>query len=209
MKTTTICFIALTLCAASLHAQKSTAAPWTHFTEANAQSPDALVKIFSNLGPSTMAYIANGYYVAGPLSALGSSQFIALPFKPAMASHAMQLRAAVAWNSLGANQVNLSLYNDASGVPGTKIAGPVTVKSLPTFGTCCKVAAGTITSTALTAATQYWIVADTPATGTGSDSEDVWNAVNQLNIAGNVAAGGWFAFAANLIPAGAVYGSIP
>jgi hypothetical protein len=212
MKKTMLFVISLTLCGASLFAEEAKVAPpnpgGTRFVGVGEAVPDTLVKIFSNLGPSTAAYDATGYYVAGPLSVLGSSQSVGLPFKPAKASHAEQIRAGISWNSAGANQVNLSLYSDASGVPGTLLAGPVTVTSLPTFGTCCKLAIANIPSTALTAGTQYWIVADTPTSGTGSDFEGVWDAAPKIIIGADVNAGGWFSFPAN-VPAGAVYGTIP
>jgi len=212
MKKTTMFVFAIALCSFGLRAQdlKSTKADPSsiRFEEPMQVGPDVLTKIFSNLGSATAAYDASGYYVAGPLSALGSSQSVGLPFKPAKSSHATQLRAAISWNSLGANQVRLSLYSDASGVPGTLLAGPVTKTNLPVFGTCCTVLMATIPSTALTAHTQYWIVADTVTTGTGDDSEDVWDAAPAIIIGADVNAGGWFSFPAN-VPAGAVYGSIP
>lgn len=210
MKTATMCIFAVTLCGANLHAQKTTTTPGhaTEFVKPTEAVPGALQKIFSNLGPPTNAYIANGYYVAGPNSALGSSQSVGLPFVATQNATAEVLAAAISWNSSGANEVNLSLYSDASGNPGTVLAGPVTVRRLPTFGTCCTVAKAVITPTPLTAGTVYWIVADLPSTGTGSDSEDVWDSVAQLNIAADVADAGWFNFAANLTPAGAVLGTL-
>jgi hypothetical protein len=211
MKKATMFVFAIALCGSSLSAQelKSAHSNWQLFVGPAEEAPAALMKIFSNLGPAETTYTETGYYVAGPASALGESQFIGLPFTPADASHATELEAAISWNSLGANQVNLSLYSDNSGVPGTLLAGPKTVKNLPVFGTCCTLAKAAIPSTALTAGTQYWIVASTPATGTGDDSEDVWNAVYQVSIAGDIAGAGYAAFPANNTPAGAVYGTIP
>ena len=219
MKTAT-CIIAITLSGASLFAQRSITIPqYATIFEAPAERPDALVKIFSNLGPSTNAYLPGGYYVLGPNNSLqpGTNQFLGLPFKPAQSSHAQALQAAVSWcstacsgiTSAGANQVNLSLYADnGSGLPGTLLAGPVTVKNLPTFGTCCTIAKASIPSTALTAGTQYWIVADTPASGTGSNSVDVWNSIPQL-LGGVNVGGSWFQNQNNLMPAGGVFGTIP
>jgi len=213
MKTTTICIVAITLCSANLFAQKTAQAPREAiiFTGATQEAPDAEVKIFSNLGSSTAAYFNQGYLVLGPSNTLGDpSQSIGLPFKPAKASHAQTLEAGIQWYSSGANQVRLSLYSDASGVPGTKLAGPITVKNLATFPACCAVAKATIPSTALTAGTQYWIVADTVATGTGDDFAGVWNAAgNQTQIASDLGGAGYTAFPPSNIPAGAVYGTIP
>jgi hypothetical protein len=135
-----------------------------------------------------------------------------MPFKPKANSHASQLRAAIQYNGSGANQVNLSLYSDVSGAPGVLLAGPVTAKNMPTYYTCCKTAIVNIPSVALTAGVQYWVVADTPATGTGSDFDGVWDFVpaSKILVGAAEAGGAWFSFAAGLNePAGAVYGTTP
>jgi len=92
------------------------------------------------------------------------------------------------------------------------LAGPVTVKNLPTWYTCCKLATANIPSTAVTAGTQYWVVADTPATGTGSDLNGAWAFVppSKSREATNYDSFGWYPSLAPIQePAGAVYGSIP
>jgi hypothetical protein len=147
----------------------------------------------------------------GPL-ATGATyeQFLALPFKSTKAAHVQQVRAAVQYNKSGANQVRLSLYSDSSGTPGTLLAGPVTVKNLPTYFTCCKLATATFASSvAIAAHTQYWIVADTPSSGAGSDFAGVWNfAPSKLRVGGDQGTG-WYSFQGQQEPAGAVYGMIP
>ena len=176
------------------------------------EEPAALQKIFSNLGPATSAYSNGGWNLDGPTSLAGSSQFMAMPFKPKANAHVSQIRAAVQYSGSGANQVNLSLYSDVSGAPGVLLAGPVTVKNLPTFFTCCELATANIPSTAVTAGTQYWVVADTPSTGTGSDFYGVWAFVSPSKslVGADLGGGGWFSFGAAIQePAGAVYGTIP
>ena len=118
-----------------------------------------------------------------------------------------QVRAAIQYNGFGANQANLSLYNDANGTPGVVLVGPVAVTNLPTFYTCCTLAVANFPhgGVPVTAGTQYWVVADTPLSGTGSDFYGVWALAPSGNgVAADVGTG-WFAFLAGQ-PAGAVYG---
>ncbi len=143
----------------------------------SAALPAGLVTIYSNLGPTTNAYNDSfGELVAGPASVAGLSFAYALPFTPTTNAHVREVRAALSYiNTGGATQVNLSIYSDASGVPGTLLAGPVTLTNLPEFGTCCTLPLAVLTSPlAVTAGTQYWIVADTPNSGTGDDFYGVW-----------------------------------
>lgn len=138
-----------------------------------------LARIYSNLGSSTDAYNdGTGEVVSGPTSIIGFSLFYALPFTPKTDAHVREVKAPLVYNGFGANQVNLSLYSDSDGVPGTILAGPETIKNLPSFGTCCTMASWTLSAPlAVSAGTQYWIVADTPTTGTGSDFYGAWNFV--------------------------------
>jgi len=213
MKKIAMFVFAIMLCTASLYAQKPKTIDYAGRIGApTVDEPAVLTKIFSNLGPATAAYAGSAWLLTGPLSASGGSQFIAMPFTPKQNAHVSQVRAAVQYNASGANQVNLSLYSDASGAPGTLLAGPVTVKNLPTFYTCCKTANASFPAVAVTAGTQYWIVADTPTTGTGSDLEGVWCFVppTKILVGADENSGGWFNFASGSNePAGAAYGSIP
>jgi hypothetical protein len=173
----------LILFSSALIAQEVVAGPKTmHTTEkspvhAPAALPAGLVAIYSNLGPTTNAYNDSfGELVAGPASVSALSFAYALPFTPKSNAHVRELRAALSYiDTGGATQVNLSIYSDASGVPGTILAGPVTLTNLPEFGTCCTLPLAVLpTPLAVTAGTQYWIVADTPSTGTGDDFYGVW-----------------------------------
>ena len=182
------------------------------FDAPSQDEPAALTKIFSNLGPAKSAYEPDSWILTGPNSAFGSSEFIAMAFKPKASAHVSQVRAAVQYNGSGANQVNLSLYSDVNGAPGVLLAGPVTVKGMPSFYTCCKLAIANFASVAITAGPQYWVVADTPLTGTGSDFDGVWAFVpySKSLVGADDNSGGWFSFRAAIQePAGAVYGTIP
>jgi len=175
----------LALCSVALFAQSRSSGPKIiHTTEKSkthtpAETPSGLATIYSNLGPSTDAYNdANGAVVNGPAASVGISFSYSVPFTPKSNAHVHEIRAAMSYllGTNGANQVNLSIYSDASGVPGALLAGPVTVANLPNFGTCCALAAAVFANPlAVTAGTQYWIVADTPTTGTGDDFYGVWD----------------------------------
>ena len=175
--------------------------------------PAGLKKIYSNLGKSkTDRFLdTNGWTIAGPNAGIGVTQYIGMPFTPKVNAHVTQTQLAVEWVQ-GDNQVNVSLYGDAGGVPGTKLTGPVTVTNLGTFGTCCQLAVANLTSTAVTAGTQYWVVVDEPSTGAGSNTWAAWAFVPTLFPFAffNPANGGWLAAdGASAEAAGAVYGTTP
>jgi hypothetical protein len=210
MKTASTLVFAIALCSTSLMAQQPKTVQWlggrTPIEAADAE-PAAMQKIFNNLGKSPNTYHGGGFVVLGP-AATNGPQSIALPFTPKADSHIDQVRTAIQYIS-GANQVNISIYADASGVPGTLLAGPVTVTHLPTFFHCCKTTTANFSSVSVTGGTQYWIVADTPASGTGSDFTGAWNFVYSKLSLGSNSGTGWFAFDPNEEVAAAVYGTIP
>jgi hypothetical protein len=138
-----------------------------------------------------------------------AEQFVAMPFTPTANAHVSQVRAAIQYGS-GANQVNLSLYDDANGAPGNRLAGPVTVFNVPSGG-CCKVAIANFSvSVPISSGSQYWVVADTPMVGPGDDFFGIWALVPQKLYQGFDTGTGWHS---NLVliqeAAGAVYGTIP
>ena len=102
-----------------------------------------LQRIYSNLGPKTDTYLAtDGWSLTGFNSYGSRSSAFPLPFL----SHqnrtptSRKWRAAIQYNGGGANQVNIGIYSDDLGVPGTLLAGPVPVKNLPPFPSCCALA---------------------------------------------------------------------
>jgi hypothetical protein len=170
----------------------------------------ALKKIYSNLGTKTDPYWVNAHswQVSGPNSAKGAN-FIAMPFTPKYNSTVEQVQVAVLYNNSGVNQVNLSIYGDSGGAPGTLLAGPVTVTNLAEAGTCCTLAVANFTPVAVTAGTQYWVVADTPLSGTGSDFFGVWNHVAKDIPMSFNRGSGWNKDTADNLPAGEVLGTVP
>jgi len=175
------------------------------------EAPAGLKKIFSNLGKSkTDLYNdAAGWNVEGPNSGQ-VTQFVGIPFTPKSNSHVSQVRVAMQYDGSGANQVNLSIYGDAGGMPGTLLTGPVTVTNLPDFGTCCALAVASFSPLAVTGGTQYWVVANTPPTGTGSDFVGVWVLVAAEYPLAVYEYGSWYPFIGDTIDlAGEVLGTMP
>jgi hypothetical protein len=172
-----------------------------------------LQKIFSNLGPSTSPYSDEGALVSGPNNTgFTFSEGVALPFTPKTDAHVKQVRAGLQYYG-GANQLNVSLYSDDDGTPGTLLAGPVTVPDLPAVGSCCTLAVATFhSSVAVSSGVQYWVVANTPSSGTGSDFYGTWAYVPppSARYATDFNSGGWYLQTPQTEePAGAVYGTIP
>ncbi|HEY5048523.1 MAG TPA: choice-of-anchor R domain-containing protein [Rhizomicrobium sp.] len=147
------------------HAIQSYAMP-TH------RDPMAKV-IFSNIGfdyPNGLYFCCYGGTVSGPSSQLGSESWEAAAFTPTATGKVTELEIGVGYVS-GTNSVNVGLYSDASGVPGTALAS-ADVTGLGTFGSCCMTAI-LKKRVAVTAGTQYWVVLSTDSTNT-----NVWAAWN-------------------------------
>lgn len=208
-----VCFLAL--CNLTMYAQTEGRPRIVHTREKSVihvppqKAPVGLKKIYSNLGTNIDLYDdVNGWDIQGP-AINGYSEFAAIPFTPKSNSHVFQVGAAVQYYS-GDNQVNVSIYSDANGVPGALLAGPVTVTNLPEGGTCCALAIANFAPLAVTGGIQYWVVVDTPLTGTGSDFDGTWDMVAAIvPIAFNNDSFGWYTSTGNDLPAGAVLGTTP
>ncbi len=177
------------------------------------EAPAGLKKIYNNLGKSkTYLYDdTEAWGIFGPDSGGCCTEFAAMPFTPKSNSHVSQVQVAVQYNS-GANQVNLSIYSDSYGAPGTLLAGPVTVTNLPEAGTCCTLAIAGFTPLAVTGGTQYWVIVDTPLSGTGSDFSGQWSEVVKPVVPVGYycsVCGGWLVLNAYDLMAGEVLGTIP
>jgi len=212
-----VCFFLL--CNLTLLAQTPGTPKVVHTREKSAihvapqTTPETLKKIYSNLGSSKtdLYYDESGVVIQGPAvpNVNGYYVFIALPFTPKSNSTVMQVQVAVQYQGIGANQVNLSIYGDAGGAPGVILAGPVTVTNLPEAGTCCTLAVANFPALTVTGGSKYWVVADTPLTGIGSDFLGVWDSVPKIIPMAVGDTYGWFASNANDLPAGEVRGTIP
>lgn len=153
-------------------------------------------RIYSNIGPtSTDAYYdANGYCVTGNAqSSCGSNeQWIAAPFTPTRAAHATILEVPIQYFA-GTNEFQLSVYNDAAGAPGTSLE-TVEVTNAPAAGTCCTMVFANLGSpgVALTANTQYWVVA-TADDARAANFSGYWAFANAF-IAYDSSESGWLTF---------------
>jgi hypothetical protein len=209
----------LALCNLTLFAQTREGLRAVHTTEKSAihapaqEKPAGLRAIYTNLGSKGDLYLdTDGWSLTGFNSYGGDSYAfeIGLPFTPKSDSHVAQVRVAVQYIGPGANQINLSIYGDSNGAPGAVLAGPVTVTNLPAYGTCCTLTIGNFTPLAVTGGTRYWVVANTPATGTGSDFVGVWDWVSKIILfGGSNGVDGWSGINIDGLPAGEVMGTIP
>jgi len=131
------------------------------------ESSDAgLVKIFDNIGtayPKGSYWCCEGYTITGPTALSGFPEYWeAGAFTPSANYTVTKVEAAVGFVE-GVNGLVLSLYNDASGVPGTPIKSWA-LTGLPTFGSCCVVETKSDSAgIPVTSGTQYWIVLKTNA----------------------------------------------
>jgi hypothetical protein len=176
------------------------------------EAPAGLKKIYNNLGKSKTDLYEDtqGWGIFGPNSGGCCIDFAGMPFTPKSDSYVSQVQVAVQYFS-GANQVNLSIYSDSYGAPGTLLAGPVTVTNLPEAGTCCTLAVASFTPLAVTGGTQYWVIVNTPLTGTGSDFSGVWVDVVKpvIPVAEYSSEVGWTGLNADWLMAAEVLGTIP
>lgn len=186
--------------------------PSPDITPYHSVASGSLVTIFSNLGPSASNEYddAFGYCVTGEnQSSCGTTeQWIAMPFTPAKSSHATIIEAAIQYYA-GTNALQLSLYNDVSGAPGTSLK-TVEVRNAPTAGTCCTLVSASLGSPgiALTAATQYWVVASADDSRAPTFS-GYWATANAY-LGYNPAQAGWNVFNdPEGQEAGVVVGTIP
>lgn len=119
------------------------------------------VTIFNNLGPAPQRYFNAGPLVMGNSVPFQPEVWAALPFTPRADAHATTIAAAIGWTS-GTKKVNLGVYADAGGSVGALLPeGQGSTTEIPEAGSCCELATVTLSGTgvALTAGTQYWLVA--------------------------------------------------
>jgi hypothetical protein len=134
-----------------------------------------LTTIAGNLSdfPFGVFFALYNYYVTGPNNTIGVPEYWqGVPFTPSANIKAMEVDASVV-HAEGTNEVVLSLYNDANGLPG-KAIHTWHVKNLAGFGSCCQLAIGkSKAGIALTKGKQYWVVAKTDSSN--SDVFDGWD----------------------------------
>jgi hypothetical protein len=164
--------------------------------------------IYSTLAldyPKGLYFPFYGATVGGPNSQVGLVE-TAAAFTPASNVTITEVDAGVGFVS-GVNGVLMSIYSDASGVPGTSLAD-FSASGLPTFGTCCELAtAKSKKGVALKSGTQYWFVLATSAkqaTTWDAANAETTDTVDDALGASNTGSG-WGSYSTNFLPAFALY----
>jgi hypothetical protein len=108
----------------------------------------------------------------------------AMPFTPTANANVTKLQVSAGRQGSGTAGFELSLYNDANGLPGTPIA-TAHVSNLPIYGECCAVAeVDDPAGVPVAAGTQYWVVVSTT-----SEDPDIYAwAFNSSNMTATLAA---------------------
>jgi hypothetical protein len=84
-------------------------------------------------------------------------------FTPTVSATATEVSVGLGDLDSGHGSIQLSLYADNGGIPGTQLATG-TATNVEDYGTCCGATTATMTpSVSLTAGTQYWVVVSTTA----------------------------------------------
>ena len=126
----------------------------------NVQDNVKTKKIFTNFSHYKLATY---FSIWGNTIAQGGSNFpfqtwVAEAFTPAADATVTKIETSAGRQSSGSHGFEISLYSDASGVPGS-VLQTVHVDSLPQYGECCDVStANFMTGVPVTAGTQYWVV---------------------------------------------------
>ena len=171
-----------------------------------------LVTIYSNLGPKGNYYNPNGGWIAaGPQDPYtNQQQDVAIPFTPQRNAVVTAIAVPFQYYGYGKNAATIELAADASGVPGAILSGRDGA-NLPSFGSgCCQLAVWNLkTGVAVTAGTQYWVVATTYSKS--NDSAYVWD-YNWNGIISTIAVqdnnNGWGLITFLTSPAAGVFGTL-
>lgn len=165
------------------------------FTQPPAQEP-GFVAIFDNLLPKK-TYPDGTYFcclataIAGPDNGYDPQQWWAEAFTPSINATVTKIEVAITY-MLGTNGVNIGLYSDANGVPGTALVSQ-DVSNLPSFGGCCAtMALKDKEGIAVAAGTQYWVVLSTDSNNAsflGSWNYNTSDEVTKINQAINTGSG--------------------
>jgi len=162
-----------------------------------AKEEPGLVAIFDNMLP-VKKYPYGTYFccyapgIVGPDNQWGiPEQWFAEAFTPSVNATVTKIELGVTYIA-GTNSVNVGLYSDAGGLPGTSLVSR-DLDNLPTFGGCC----ATITlkdsqGVAVTAGTQYWVVVSTDSKDEdflGSWNYNTSDQVTKINQAENFGSG--------------------
>jgi hypothetical protein len=166
--------------------------------------------VYSNIAslyPNGLYFPFYGLTISGPTSPVGSTIEAAVAFTPTANVTANEVEAGIGFVA-GVNGVVMSIYSDASGLPGSSLMD-FKASGLPAFGTCCELATGkSKKGVALTAGTQYWFVISTNAA-----ESSTWVAANaettdtvNSGLAASNQGSGWVSYTSNFLPTVGVFG---
>jgi hypothetical protein len=144
---------------------------------------DGTTVIFSNIGtkyPLGLYFCCSGATVSGPESEIGFQSWPAMQFVPSTDATITEIDAAVSWVA-GTNEINLDLYDDAGGLPGTLLKS-FKVTGLQSVGGCCSLAIGRDrTGIAVTGGTPYWVAITTDSKSSNMFGSWEFNSTDQLD----------------------------
>lgn len=139
--------------------------------------------IFSNIGTKYrkgLYFCCSGATISGPDSDLGFQSWPAMQFTPSADATVAEIDVAIEWVS-GTNEVDLDVYTDAGGVPGTLLK-TFRATGLQFVGGCCSLAVGKDRSgIPVTGGTPYWIAVTSDANGSDTFGSWEFNSTNQLD----------------------------
>jgi hypothetical protein len=139
--------------------------------------------IFSNIGTKYrkgLYFCCSGATISGPDSVLQFQSWPAMQFTPSTDATVTEIDVAVEWIS-GTNEVDLDVYTDAGGVPGTLLKTFKTTV-LQFVGGCCSLAVcKDRKGIPITAGTPYWIAVTSDANGPDTFGSWEFNTTDQLD----------------------------
>ncbi|SRR5579872_295849 len=139
----------------------------SHITMPPAQDA-AAITIAGNLSryPNATYFSVWGNTIAQGGANFPFQAWEAIAFTPQANATITQVEVSAGRQSSGVTGYELSIYNDAGGVPGTAI-GTTHVSNIPIYGQCCDLAVvNDPAGLPVTAGTQYWVVVSTTPSDT-------------------------------------------
>ena len=136
--------------------------------------------IFDNFGPGNSYQAGSGWTVSGAASPTGAAYVEGMSFTPTGSYTLNALDVAVGWAvSTADNSLNLALYDDAGGLPGSIPLESWSGLVVPDFaGNNSPISVSSLVHPVLSNGTPYWLVASV-----GTDTQwDAWN----LNSVGDL-----------------------
>lgn len=150
---------------------------------ASPRHDDGATAIFSNIGvkyPLGLYFCCSGATISGPDSVLNFQSWPAMQFTPSTDAVVTEIDVAVEWIS-GTNEVDLGLYSDADGVPGTLLK-LFRATGLESVGGCCSFAVGKDRQgIAVSGSTPYWVAVTTDTNAPDTFASWEFNSTDQLD----------------------------